>query len=104
MFVGGARIKEIRKDHGDTQEELAKTLGVTVSTVSKWEQGTAAPSLKCLVHICRMYNVTSDYLLGLSDEDPFLTKRRREKLRDESKTALRLFEEYLRYRDQNQKK
>ncbi len=37
-------IKAIRRDFGFTQEELARELGVTLSTVSKWEQGLFSPS------------------------------------------------------------
>ncbi len=37
-------IKAIRLDLGFTQEDLARKLGVTLSTVSKWEQGLFSPS------------------------------------------------------------
>ena len=99
MLVDGSRLKEIRRDHHDTQEKLAEKLHVSTSAVSKWEQGTAEPSLDCLVQICRMYEVSSDFLLGLTDDDPFLTKKKRSKLSAESKTAIKLFEEYLYHKD-----
>ena len=47
------------------------------------------------IRICRLYGVTSDYLLGLSEEDPLLTKKRREQFTTEDKKVLRLFEEFL---------
>ena len=94
-MLDGERLREIRKDHGDTQESLGKKLGYATPTVSKWEQGETEPGLETLKQICRMYEVSADYLLGLSDDDPLLAKKRREILSDKSKDALRLFEDYL---------
>ena len=97
--MDGTRLREIRKDHGDTQESMGDKLGFSTPTVSKWEQGLSEPSYETLKRICRMYHVTSDYLLGLTDDDPLLTKKRRKIMSDESKKALQLFEEYLINRD-----
>ena len=94
-MLDGERLREIRKDHGDTQESLGKKLGYATPTVSKWEQGETEPGLETLKQICRMYKVSADYLLGLTDDDPLLVKKRREILSDKSKDALRLFEDYL---------
>lgn len=94
-MLDGERLREIRKDHGDTQESLGKKLGYATPTVSKWEQGETEPGLETLKQICRMYEVSADYLLGLTDDDPLLVKKRREILSDKSKDALRLFENYL---------
>ena len=99
MIVDRARLKEIRKDHGDTQESLGKKLGVSTPAVSKWEQGLTDPTLETLLQICRLYDVSSDFLLGLSADDPLFTKKRRSKLSTESRIALKQFEEYLLYRD-----
>ena len=94
-MLDGERLREIRKDHGDTQESLGKKLGYATPTVSKWEQGETEPGIETLKQICRLYEVSADYLLGLTDDDPLLTKKRREILSDKSKDALRLFEDYL---------
>ena len=98
-MLDGERLREIRKDHGDTQESLGKKLGYATPTVSKWEQGETEPGLEALKQICRMYEVSADYLLGLTDDDPLLAKKRRAILSDKSKDALRLFEDYLVSRD-----
>ena len=81
-FLEGERLKEIRRDHHDTQESLAKKLGFSTPTVSKWEQGQSNPDLDTLVQICRMYHVTADYLLGLSDEDPLIWQEKSSRLSD----------------------
>ena len=93
--MDGDRLKEIRRDHGDTQEMLARKLGVSTPTVSKWEQGESDPNVKTLIRICRLYNVTSDFLLGLSDEDPLITQRRRSGLTEQNRECLRRFEAFL---------
>ncbi len=62
------RLKEIRKINDDTQPDLAAKLNVSLPTVQSWEQGKSSPSHEMLIGICRLYNVSSDYLLGLSDE------------------------------------
>ena len=93
--MDGSRLKEIRKDHDDTQATLAAKLGFSTATIRKWEQGISAPHLDTICRICRLYHVTSDYLLGLSDEDPLLQRERREKLTEVGKASLRLFETFL---------
>ena len=93
----GDRLKEIRKDHQDTQKSLADKLGFSTPTVSKWEQGSAKPDLDTLVKICHLYNVTADYLLGLSDHDPLLWKAQKERLSEKNQKQLELFENFLEY-------
>ena len=71
--MNGERLAEIRKDHGDRQADLAQKLHVTLYTARSSEQEKSAPSHEMLVRICRLYNVSSDYLLGLTDYDPLLS-------------------------------
>lgn len=73
----GERLSEVRKDHGDTQASLAKKLNVSVATVRSWEQEKSSPAHEILVDICKMYHISSDYLLGLSNIDPSYVQRRR---------------------------
>ena len=77
MEMIGERLSEVRKDHGDTQSSLAKKLNVSVATVRSWEQEKSSPAHEILVNICKMYRVSSDYLLGLSNVDPSYIQRRR---------------------------
>ncbi len=65
----GERLAETRKDHGETQSDLARELGVSLSTVRTWEQDKNSPSHEMLIIICKRYKVSADYLLGLSDVD-----------------------------------
>ena len=91
----GERLQEIRKDHGDTQQALADKLHVSLHVVRCWEQNKSDPSHDTLVSICRLYHVSSDYLLGLIDDDPSLILHRRRRLSIENQTLLRRFESFL---------
>lgn len=66
----GERLAGIRRDYGEKQDELAKYLCVSLATIRSWEQNKSAPSHEALVAICKRYQVSADYLLGLSDVDP----------------------------------
>ena len=95
----GELLAEVRKDHGDTQASLAQKLHVTVSAVRSWEQDKSSPPHETLVSICRLYQVSADYLLGLTRVDPMYVQRRRlENFSQEELDQLRDFEEFLRWR------
>ena len=95
----GERLQEIRKDHGDTQKDLANKLAVVFHTVSSWEQEKSEPNHDMLVKICKLYNVSADYLLGVSDVDPAYEKRMRASMFSrEERAELRQFERFLLWR------
>ena len=100
--MDGSRLKEIRKDHGDTQDSLAAKLGFSTPTIRKWEQGISEPNLDTVCRICRMYEVTADYLLGLTDDDPLIYQRRQSRLTPSQRKALQLFESFLLTQDDDE--
>ncbi len=51
-----------------SQKELAKKLGISPSTLNGYEKGNHDPKSSGLIKIAKICNVTTDYLLGLSDE------------------------------------
>ena len=61
------RLRKIRKERNLKQGEVSKALGVTLSAYSNYEQGIREPSLEILVNLCKLYEVSADYLLGLED-------------------------------------
>lgn len=92
----GERLKEIRKYiFQDTQKEFAKKLHVTVSTVQSWEQEKSSPNHEMLIAICKEYDVTSDYLLGLSDSDPVFERQAKMQLPPNDFMILKRFEAFL---------
>lgn len=99
----GERLAEVRKDHKDTQADLANKLGVTLSTVRSWEQEKSSPAHELLVNICKLYNVSSDYLLGILNIDPIYDQKRRQTIFNEDELIeIKKFEEYLLWK-QNRK-
>lgn len=63
------RIKNLRKEKNLTQSELAEYMGLkTYTTVSKWESGDNLPRGREIKMLSEFFNVSSDYILGISDE------------------------------------
>lgn len=61
------RLKEARLRTGYTQLEIKNKTGINNKSLSNWEKGVSSPSLSDLVALSKIYNVTTDYLLGKSD-------------------------------------
>lgn len=74
--IFGQRLRAARKARGEKQEDLGLVLGVKKSQISEMERGSTSTTLEKLSIICRHYNVSADYLLGLTD-DPKPHKRKK---------------------------
>ena len=61
----GMRLKDLRKEKGIGQIELAKQLGVGKSIISLWEKDVCEPTLSKLILIAVFFGVSIDYLAGL---------------------------------------
>lgn len=61
------QLRNLRKEKGVSQDELSKILGVSKSTVGLWETGDTLPDARSLHDLAVYYEVSADYLLGLSD-------------------------------------
>ena len=97
----GQRIRDLRKQKRMSQTELAKSAGVSQTTVTAWETGKAEPSSSAVAKLADIFNVTTDYLLGrpnkqetkkddveLSDDDVIMTWRGK-LLSDEDRELIR---------------
>ena len=62
------RIKILRTQKGISQNDVAKAVGVDVSSVSYWESGRYEPKASYIYKLAIFFNVSADYLLGLEDE------------------------------------
>lgn len=62
------RIKEIREDRDIKQKEIAEILQTDQSYYSKYERGLHPMTADQIIILCRYYNLSADYMLGLSDE------------------------------------
>ncbi|MCK8487017.1 helix-turn-helix domain-containing protein [Paenibacillus sp. MBLB2552] len=67
MLVLGERIKSSRISREWTQEELAKKIGTTKHVISNWERDKANPDPAQIVALADVFEVSTDYLLGLSN-------------------------------------
>lgn len=65
----GERLAELRKNKGLKQEELAERLGISKSALSKYERNVSEPDDKLKVKFAEFFNVSLDYLLGLTREE-----------------------------------
>ncbi len=63
----GVKIRLLREKHGLKQVNLANALQVTPQAVSKWEKGASLPDIDVLIRIARLFDVSTDYLLGLTE-------------------------------------
>lgn len=62
-----SRLKELRIERGFKLKEVAEKLNVTIRSISRYEDGSREPSLDVLISLCKLYQVSSDYILGLTD-------------------------------------
>jgi len=63
----GHILKTLREDRDLKQEDIAKYLNVDRSTVGKWENNSSKPDFEKLIKIANFFNVSTDYLLGKTD-------------------------------------
>ena len=68
MVNFGNILKSLRLKENLTQAQLAQKLGLTKSVISAYETGLRLPSYDVLIHISKIFNVTTDYLLGLENK------------------------------------
>ncbi|MCM3748335.1 helix-turn-helix domain-containing protein [Paenibacillus pasadenensis] len=66
----GSRLRRQRQLLGWTQLQLANRLGLAKSTVSQYENNINEPDYAVLIRLCRLLDVTSDYMLGLDKPPP----------------------------------
>ncbi len=93
--VTAARLKLLRTSRNLNQQEFAAQFSEFINrqttfslmTISNWETGRKLPTVDAIVWLARFYNVSSDYILGLSNEEPNLSKAPKEKKKSSSISA-----------------
>ena len=63
----GDRIRGLREDCNMTQAALGKVLNMTQRKISYMENNKYEPSIGDIIELCKFFNVSSDYLLGITD-------------------------------------
>lgn len=62
------RMFDLRTDNDLRQEDLANVLNITGQAYGMYENGKRCLPIEHLITLCKFYNVSADYLLGLSDK------------------------------------
>lgn len=68
MATFGERLRELRKENNVTQENLASKIKVSIRIINYYENNKKTPSIEKIHEICKFLNISSDYLLGFSDQ------------------------------------
>lgn len=63
----GERLKSLRNEASIGQNKLAKDLQVSNASISYWETAKQEPTAEAIFKIAQYFNVSADYLLGLTD-------------------------------------
>lgn len=61
------RLKALRLEKGVTLKEISSCIGVGLMTYAHYEYGDREPSFETLIKLCNYFDVSADYLLGLTD-------------------------------------
>ncbi len=69
------RLKDLREDRDLTQEELVEILNMHKTTYTNYEQGKREPPFELIIKLAKFYNVTIDYIAGLTDTPTELPKK-----------------------------
>lgn len=62
------KMRDLREDSDYTQEYVALYLGTSQTMYARYERGANELPIHHLINLCKLYQVSSDYLLGLSDK------------------------------------
>jgi transcriptional regulator with XRE-family HTH domain len=63
------RIRALRKEHGYSQEQMARKLHLTQGAISQWENGLTVPAADQLITIADVFGITVDELLGREQQE-----------------------------------
>lgn len=66
-MVLGEKLRELRLAHHLSQEEVAKRIWTSKAVISGYELSTRSPSYTNLIRLAKLYGVTTDYLLGMTE-------------------------------------
>ena len=86
QIKAGAFLKDLRKEKGITQEQLAEELGVSGRTISRWETGKNMPDISLLVEIAKFFDVSIPEIIK--------GERKSENMKEETKEVVETMSDY----------
>lgn len=95
-------LKKLRKINNISQADLAKKMGVSLTTISNWETGYSKPDVEQLKKIAKFFNISTDFLLGINVNEQWklslikigILNEQDEISYEELKNAINLYKEY----------
>ena len=69
MVDFGKRLKTLRIESGLTQQQVADRIWVNKASISSYELSTRLPSYEVLIKLSKLFNVSTDYLLGIENKE-----------------------------------
>lgn len=61
-------LLKIKEDRGMLQKDIAEGVGVSLRSYQRYETGERKPDSEVIIRMCKFFNVSANYLLGLSDK------------------------------------
>lgn len=68
MVDMGDKLRSLRMEKKLTQKQVADRIGLAISAVSSYESNNRYPSYEVLIKLARIFHVSTDYLLGMTDK------------------------------------
>lgn len=65
------QLRQLRESHDKTQREIAEYLGIKQTVYSRYETGKNDMKPNQIIALCKYYNVSADYILGLPEHLPY---------------------------------
>ena len=62
------RMRDLREDHDKTQQQIAIVLGTSQTMYARYERGANEMPIRHLITLSKYYGVSTDYILGLTDD------------------------------------
>ena len=69
MKTFSEKLKELRTEKGLTQKQISDDLKISVTGYAGYEQGVREPNFSVLKKLCKYFDVSTDYLLGITDSE-----------------------------------
>lgn len=67
MSIFSERLVTLRKEKGLSQNELAKSISISPACINRWEKGLRTANIDSIVLLCKFFNCSADFLLGIID-------------------------------------
>ncbi len=69
MSIVAKRIRDLREDHDLTQQDVATYLGTSQTMYARYEREANELPIRHLIKLCKLYDVSADFILGLREHD-----------------------------------